>query len=203
MTKTAMIFKESLLPAVQELERARDFFNSKYFNSKLSDIIITIQTKGRKSALGWFGANRWKNNKTEPLHEINISAEHLKVDPIGTLIHELVHAYNHVNKVKDCSGHQYHNKHFKIEAERVGLIVTYDNRVGYGITTTGSKLRGIIDLEFKLQDDAFNVFRQEIQKNKAPTKMKKWVCYCGVIVRCAVELNAKCEDCNSLFEEVD
>lgn len=193
-------FKESLLPAINELERARDFFGPRLFGNLLNDVVITIQTKGRKAALGWFGAARWKNTKTQPLHEVNISAEHLKGDPIETLLHEFVHAYNHAHKIKDWSGHQYHNKHFREEAERIGLIVKYDDRVGYGLTVLGEDLKKVIELEFKLQVSAFDVFRRETSaKKKAPTKMKKWVCSCGIIVRCAVELNARCEDCNGQF----
>lgn len=114
--------KESLLPAVQELERARDFLSAKFFDNKLNDIVITIQTKGRKNALGWFGA----------------------------------------------------------------------------------ELQRVIKLEFKLQDSVFSIFRREqTRRKKQETKMKKWVCLCGVIVRCAVELNARCEDCGELFVKED
>ena len=42
--------------------------------------------------------------------------------------------------------------------------------------------------------------RRSVEGKKAPTKMKKWVCKCGTIVRCAVDLNATCDDCETKFQ---
>jgi hypothetical protein len=190
---------ESIQPAIMELERAKDWLNVTFFNSEVKDAIITILPAGRRKALGWFGAERWEN-ETKKLNEINISAEHLKgspLEPIEVVVHELCHAFNHAKHVKDCTGNNYHNKHFKAIAEKAGLEVSYDDKKGYAYTKLSEPLRTRIESEFKPQD-AFQVFRKLDEGKKAKTKMKKWVCNCTT-VRCATELKAKCESCGQSF----
>lgn len=112
---------------VNELYRAFDQFNKYFAESKLPPVVITIQNKGRANALGWFGQGFWYDKLTgDGLHEINLSAEHLARGPeqlLETLLHEMAHLYNAVHDIKDCSGGQYHNKRFKIAAEKFGLVV--------------------------------------------------------------------------------
>lgn len=135
---------------------------------KPEQIVLTIQSNGRrKRVLGWFGPERWKHDK-ETLHEINLSAEFLKVHDMGeTLIHELAHAENHALKIRDCSPAGVHNKKFKAMAERLGLVVKErDRRVGYGYTDHGEGsrqfLKGI-------------AFKRELfsQHRLTPTTLKK------------------------------
>lgn len=120
---------DSIIPVIKELERVYDFLANK-FNLKAIRPIITIQTKGRqKSTLGWYWNNKWQVNKKE-FSEINISAESLNKNPIETLIHEMVHYSNAVNKIEDCNHHQYHNKRFKEKAEMYGLNVEKNGTKG-------------------------------------------------------------------------
>ncbi len=133
---------QSLAPLIEEAERtlkeAIKFFALK---TTPESITVTIQTKGRKNAVGWFWADRWitpgKTKKgSVPAHnEINMSAELLSSHDMGELLlHELAHAENHTCGTKDCSG-RVHNKHFKSMAERLGLEVKpRDKSVGYGYT---------------------------------------------------------------------
>src|SRR3989338_8596948 len=57
--------KYSVNPAISELERAYQFFNGELFGGGLdSNVVITIQSRGRKSALGWHWVSKWKNIHT-------------------------------------------------------------------------------------------------------------------------------------------
>ena len=101
-----------------ELYRAFDFFNNVFAENKLPKVVITIQESGRRNAYGWFGNGFWTDRLAgEAVPEINLSAEYLTRGPEGlleTLLHEMAHLWNaSVTKIRDCSGGQYHNKHFK------------------------------------------------------------------------------------------
>ena len=186
----------------------------KLFKDDLSDVplpVITIQSKGRKNAYGWFGRDRWGTDNG-CLHEINISAEHLHrdfYDVIKTLVHELVHFVNHIrysrgqNSKPDCSSSQYHNKLFKETCEEVGLNCEKMGRRGWASTSLTEELQKKIDKYFSGEDrHAFSLFRLEGGlAAKAPTKMKKWTCTCGTNIRAAVQLDIKCNECNEDFWE--
>lgn len=126
----------SIAPVIAESERVlMEAITHFKLTVAATQIVVTIQSKGRKNALGWFGANHWKNGKPDALHEINLSAEHLKSHNMGeTLLHELAHAENKQLGILDCSGRR-HNKKFKAMAERLGLLVKdADPQVGFGYT---------------------------------------------------------------------
>ncbi len=169
---------------------------------------ITVQSKGRKSdILGWFTVDKvWRNNffgqdKIKiARHEINLSAEHLNrslEEIVGTVIHEMVHYKNLIDGVKDTSSGQYHNKKFLIAAESVGLVVEKGKR-GFAYTSLSEDLKKWVD-EQNFYSDAFRFFRMMVENTtKAKTKMKKWECGC-TIIRCAVDLKAKCLACGEKF----
>ena len=126
--------------ALNELYRIFDILNRDKFDGSLSEPVITIQkTKG--TTLGYFTVDKvWKNkgdsDKNDGLvaedkeenafYEINIDPRwfctRTAADITETLLHEMVHYFNKVNDVKDCSGNV-HNKKFKAAAESVGLVV--------------------------------------------------------------------------------
>src|SRR5438105_15150870 len=69
--------RSSLIPVLAELER---FFLAYrvWFNQKLPRPVITIQTAGRKSVLGWYAHKRWQQAQLgNLLPEINMCPEHL------------------------------------------------------------------------------------------------------------------------------
>ena len=122
-----------------ELYRAFDIFNTTFADNKLPKVVITIQESGRRNAYGWFGNGFWKDNLVgDSVPEINLSAEYLSRGAnclLETLLHEMAHLWNAcVEKVSDCSGGQYHNKKFKIAAERFGLSVERSGTRGWSHT---------------------------------------------------------------------
>lgn len=200
----------SIQPAVRELERIYDKACSLFKNlEKDHDFtlaetrpVILVQTKGRKSALGWFWAQRWENGDGE-LHELTITAEYLKrpVHEIAeTMVHEMVHHFNFLRGVKDCNASQYHNRKFAEICEAVGLLVEKGKR-GFAYTDLSEPLRAKVD-SWKLNADAFALARTVPLTVKAPTKLKKWTCGCGINIRVArSDFSATCNFCDTAFEE--
>jgi len=195
---------ESLQPAMAELERALQWA-SKPTGINGNHVVPTLQTRGRKvTCTGWFDVNRWSTREGQLCHEINFSAETLNRDPIdiiATAVHETVHLWCHSLKLKDVSSGGRHNKIFKEYAELLGLLVEkpHDSR-GYAYTSPGEELAKRIESEFQPDIAAFNLFRLvDVPKEKAPTKMKKWMCGCTTI-RCATKVVAGCDECGEKFE---
>ena len=132
---------------VKFFEEAFDVLNQRYFESALSKIAITIQSTPQ--AHGHFTPfDSWIDGNV-PLKEINLGAESLKrpvVEVIATLLHEMVHYYCFVNKIKDTSrGGTYHNKRFKEECEKRDLIISYHSRIGYSLTKPGPVLYDLVE----------------------------------------------------------
>jgi hypothetical protein len=181
---------QSLVPLIEEAERvvkeAIKFFALK---TTPESITVTIQTKGRKNAVGWFWSGRWLNKgqkkDAKAVNEINMSAEHLVDHDMGELIlHELAHAENNSCGVKDCSG-RVHNKHFKAMAERLGLEVKpRDKSVGYGFTGLAQAGKDFLKgIAFKRE--LFTSYRPP-QRGKAATggRLLKLECPgCGYVIR--------------------
>lgn len=142
-----------------ELYRAFDVFNELFADNKLPKVVITIQESGRRNAYGWFGNGFWSDRLAgEAVPEINLSAEYVGRGPhalLETLLHEMAHLWNAaVENVKDCSGSQYHNKHFKSAAERFALNVSRDGTRGWAYTSLTEESTKAID-SLELDDSIF------------------------------------------------
>ena len=120
------------------LNKIFDLLNETYFESALSRPTITIQSTPK--AYGHFSLREdtWVS-KLGGTHEINIGAGTLSRDiewVVATLLHEMVHYYNHINGIQDCSrGNTYHNKRFKAAAEQRGLCVEHSDKYGWAHTS--------------------------------------------------------------------
>jgi hypothetical protein len=187
----------SIIPVIKELERIYDALAIE-FKLKHPRPIITIQSKGRQKVLGWHWEGKWERGK-QIISEINICAEELNNNPIGTLIHEMVHYSNTCDKIDDCNSQQYHNKAFKERAENYGLNVYKRGRFGWAQTDLSDNLKKIIE-KIKPNEVTFKLYRKTHLTITAPTKMKKYSCGCTTI-RCATILEAKCLRCNNNFEK--
>lgn len=191
---------------ITELHKAFAIFNKEFFNGELKEPAILIQSKGnRKGCLGWCTVNKaWRNQETkEERYEVNIVAEGLNrgVYPVmGTLIHEMVHLYCLQNDIRDVSrGGTYHNKRFKEVAERSGLVIEHDERIGWSLTKLQSGTMSLID-KSDINKEAFNLSRKDgVVTSKEPSKkssVRKYVCpNCGCIIRATKKVNVICGDC--------
>ena len=197
------------------LNKVFDLLNAEFFESELSRPTITIQSTPK--AYGHFSLREdtWIS-KLGGTHEINIGAGTLSrpiEEVAATLLHEMVHYYNHVVGVQDCSrGNTYHNRRFKDAAEAHGLIVTHSEKYGWSHTSPSDRL-----LEFIMDNDLTDILinRNEYTgfhitgtgtHNGAPTvggmtprtsSSRKYICpCCGMSVRATKAVNVACMDCN-------
>lgn len=203
------------------LNKIFDLLNEEYFESSLSRPTITIQSTPK--AYGHFSLNKdtWIS-KLGGTHEINIGAGTLArpiENVVATLLHEMVHYFNHVNGVQDCSrGNTYHNGKFRRAAEERGLIVTHSDKYGWSYTEPSDEL-----LEFCLK---FGLTEILINRNEATyfrvggasgahsgasgtvtpprtSSTRKYICpCCGMSVRATRTVRIACVDCEEQMVEV-
>lgn len=181
--------------------------NYRFFDGALPDCAITVQSSGhRKVSMGWCTTKEvWGDKEGKiKLYEINISAEFLDDDffeTMDTLMHEMVHLYNIVHDVKDCSrNNTYHNKHFKNRAIKSGFFYpdsNPDKRYGWSFAKLSPETKEIIR-SLAIDQTVFSISRKgamffdslssdsknEVPEVAADPKSYKWVCpSCVVIVR--------------------
>ena len=195
------------------LNRIFDLLNEAYFENTLSRPTITIQSTPK--AYGHFSlrSDTWvsKNGET---HEINIGAGTLArpiENVVATLLHEMVHSYNHVNGIQDTSrGNTYHNKRFRESAEARGLIVEHHPTYGWSITSPADSLldfvlfNGLTDILLN-RNELYGVrvpaggtnSGTGITTTTKPSSTRKYVCpCCGMSVRATRTVNIGCLDCD-------
>lgn len=197
------------------LEEAYDILNQIYFENALSKVAITIQSTPK--AHGHFTPyDSWEDNNSR-LKEINLGAESLHrpvANTIATLVHEMVHYYCHINGIKDTSrNNTYHNKRFKEEAEKRGLIISYSSSTGYSVTKPSDELiRLVYDMgwEYRIQlyrnihankdakgtdKSGSNGIGKEVDKKSST---RKYICpICGLSVRATKSVRIACMDCGN------
>ena len=204
------------------LNKVFDLLNAEYFESALTRPTITIQSTPR--AYGHFTLNddTWVST-IGGSHEINIGAGTL-ARPIeevcATLLHEMVHYYNYVNGIQDCSrGNTYHNKRFKQAAEQRGLTVEHSEKYGWSHTSPTEELldfvinNGLTDILINRNEQGF--FRvgggtgthsggADITGRPPRTSStRKYVCLCcGMSVRATKTVRIACIDCAEQMIEV-
>lgn len=194
--------------ATKFLEDAFDAINTEYFGGELPRAIITIQSSPK--AYGHFTCNEvWHDGqRKKSFYEINIGAETLNrpiANTIATLIHEMVHYYCKVNDIQDTSrGNTYHNKRFKLEAEKRGLLIDYDERIGFSITQPSPELKRFCTAHRwrnKLTLNRAGSFGGNETKTKKPSSTRKYVCpECGLSVRATREVSIMCVACGKILE---
>lgn len=195
--------------AISELHKVFHKLNDVLFNSALPEPAILIQNRGnKKNVLGWCSTQEiWVNKTTqERRYEINIVAEYLNrsvYEVVSTLLHEMVHLYNLVNGIKDVSrGNVYHNKKFKEAAESHGLIIEYNEKLGWSLSRLNDNTKSIVD-SMDLNKEAFSLARMDFSNLAAGGKSstRKYVCpQCGAIIRTSKELKVICGECLVPFE---
>ena len=216
-----------MLKSWQEvLEYAFSILNQVYYNNELPPIVITLQSSPRTN--GHFTLGKVWRAEENHFNEINISVEHLDrpiENVMATLQHEMVHYYCQLNGIADVSQNgRYHNKHFKAEAEKRGLIISYKQYIGYSITEPSESFIEVLTtngitkpLDINRDGGVFMGFGGSDNNNGTdgtsgietkPTKPKcstrKYMCpSCKNSFRATKDINVLCMDCNEQFIKIE
>lgn len=200
--------KATIKPMIETLEELFVKLNNKYFDGKLERPVITIAPDTCR-AYGWFTTWRaWKETEikdSEGYYEITITSDYLDRTPVeiaGTLLHEMVHLYNQMNGINDCSrGGKYHNIKFKESAEAHGLETKKDSRYGWSITSPSTQTAEYLE-SLKLSFPLYRPTPEKGQRVRKKSSTRKYVCpICGTIIRATKEVHVTCSDCGVEFEE--
>ena len=207
------------------LEKIYRELNKDKFNGELEECVITVQST--KGAYGHVTCGRvWSVQKKDGeinRYELNIAAGTLArpiESVVSTMLHEMVHIYNLMHDIQDCSrGNTYHNKRFKEKAESVGLKIDYDKRIGWSITSPTEELieyiieKGWSDILIN-RNEGFSFFggftggrsvggSDDDTPTKKPSSTRKYQCpCCGLSVRATRTVRIICADCAELLEVV-
>jgi hypothetical protein len=188
--------------------------------STLPDAVICIGSGTRSKSRQFHGsaqAEQWQRADTNEnmLHEIVMSGESFERGAeatFATLMHEAVHAYCYANGIKDTSrGGRYHNKAFKLWAEKFGLSIGYDASIGHSLTTLPSVTAKRYSTVIAAIDTALTVARvsHSHRAGKAAAQSTNLLsCRCNCepanVVRMSPTLRASgvvvCDDCSSIFD---
>ena len=199
------------------LEKIFRKINADFFGNELEEPIITIQS----TPCSYGHVTAWKawKRKEQGCYELNISADYIRRDiceVVATMIHECVHIYCMQKGIKDTSRQgQYHNKQFKYEAEKRGLIISKDEHYGWTITEPSEKLiqwcidNDLNDIVIGRTPDLKPIFgkigkleNDEEEKPKPKSHSIKYKCpKCGNSVRATKVVNIICADCNEKMIE--
>lgn len=187
--------------AIKFLEDAFDVLNAEYFESALSKTLITIQNTPH--AYGHYAPyEAWKETDGTGHREINLGAGTLDrpiTETISTLVHEMTHHYCDSNGIKDTSrsGH-YHNKRFKVEAEKRGLIIAHADGIGWSLTTPSEELVAFCETQGWTGIDIKRLggCATDAPKGKVQSSTRKYVCpLCGQSVRATKTVSIICGNC--------
>ena len=197
--------------AVGLLEKIYRQLNIDKFDGELEEPVITIQSSphvhGHVTC-----AKVWQAGNTTR-YELNIGAETINrpiENVVSTLLHEMVHIYNLMHGIQDCSrGNTYHNKKFKEKAESVGLVINYDKRIGWSITNPSEELIDYIIMQGWQDILIARSTHTRISSSGVSTpgeksktsSTRKYICpCCGMSVRATKQVNIVCGDCDKTMQ---
>jgi len=198
----AMNFNETIHT---ELNKLFEEVNKKFYNSELQMPNILVQSVGKKRWYGYCTTKKvWDINEEEK-YEIAISAEYLNREfheVVATLMHEMVHLYNLAHDIKDVSGTQYHNKRFRIEAEKRGLVITYAKDIGWSVTKLTEESIAWIDT-LEVNKKVFDSVRKiPLKPKKIAEKTYTYTCpVCNEkVLSKNADLEIECMECHEMYE---
>jgi len=193
----------TITTTVKALETVFDKANTKFYNNELTRPVITFSPVVKRNSInyGHFVCGEVWHKGDLNRCEININCIALESNDkvVGTMLHEMAHAYNYMKGVKDCSGssNAFHNKAFKETAEAHGLNVERSEAKSYGWseTTLNDKGKKFAD---SIKDDLVALKRDKPKAKQTTSRniSYKYVCpMCGNIARTTKEMRLTCTDC--------
>ncbi len=196
------------------LTTAYDFFNRELFISGLPPCLITMQR--HKGAFGYFSGERFARttNPNEVTDEIALNPAHFATrkpnEVLATLVHEMVHLWQHHNGEPPRKG--YHDKQWAIKMREIGLIPTATGEPGG--KETGQKMTHLIEENGRFANAATKLFEEHptilyhdrssdndtTRKKKAASKTKYTCSSCGLNAWAKPEVSLVCGNCQELMQ---
>ena len=206
---------EPTLVHYSEFQRAFSFFNKRLFSSVL-DVVpecLVVMTRKPRSH-GYLAPDKWEDRRNgELIHELSLNPEDFAVrsaeEVLGTLCHEMVHAWQFANGDKKPR-RGYHNKEWAEAMDEVGLIPTSDGTEAG--KRTGQRMTHLIDPsgEFARQaasllDLGWAIPHIDVPNGEVKKKKKgrpKYTCpTCGIQAWGKPGLSLGCEECGLPLDE--
>jgi len=206
------------------LEKMFRALNRDWFGGELEEPIITIQSTPR--AYGHVTVGKTWKRKDDWRHELNMGAETINrpiEEVVATMVHEMVHLWNIAHEVQDCSrGGMYHNRKFRDEAQRRGLVIGHHEVYGWTITSPSDELleyileQGWTEINIsrggfgwvppksggsKAGDGSSAEGEDKPKPKKSSTRKLQCPC-CGNSVRATKAVRIMCMDCEKQMQEV-
>lgn len=195
------------------LERAYEVLNATYYDNTLPRVVIN--TAKARGCYGYFTTSKVWRDTNDCYFEISITPDYGLARDIysvlSTLQHECIHCYCATRNppLHEVSRNgRYHNKIFRDLAVERDLIIGYDSRIGYSITSPSQNLIDFVDSQgwgnIDLSRTADNDITLPIGPNtttRKPTHIRKYLCpNCGISVRASKAVNIACLDCGIQME---
>lgn len=195
-------------------EKMFGYFNEKVFAGELPAPLLNFSRRAKTN--GFFAPERWEKGK-DVRHEISLNPSTLKsrrpIEVASTLVHEMVHLWQHENGKPSRSG--YHNAEWARKMEAVGLVPS--DTAQPGGNKTGQRVShyiekgGVFAKAFAAMPREFGLpwaceeLEGAAKKSAAAKNKVKYTCPgCGANVWGKPELAISCDDCDGeRFELAD
>ena len=201
------------------LEMMAVALNDRFFAGELPMDKVAITVQSSPSSYAHITVVPVWENQSDCFYEINLSAEHLSrpcPELCSSIIHEFCHFWGLLNSVKTTSrGQYYHNARFKEIAEKHGVIIGYDPKIGYSPTSPSMELFEFVQ---DLQRSNSILIRKGVSagaaggkdgadgeggEKKKKSNQRKYQCpNCKCSCRATKPIRIKCLDCDEEMVEV-
>ena len=196
---------EALSTITRALEQAHELIKTET-GAPRATLLVTRDLKGRKGHFTPF--TPWKAGE-ESFSEIAFNLEHFTTpeELLSTLLHEVAHSMNHMNGIEDCSSNQYHNKHFKTQAEALGLKTLEIKGKGHAATELTEFGAKRWNKALKVLSSAFDLVAlggESAKKKGRNTNLIKAQCDCENTIRLSrsvLEIGVTCNACDEIYKE--
>lgn len=196
------------------LTLAYEFFNRELFSGKLPACLLTMQRQ--KGAYGYFSGDRFAQlgDAADITDEIALNPAHFAsrtpTQILSTLVHEMVHLWQHRDENAKPGRRGYHNKEWAKTMRAIGLIPTATGEPGG--QETGEKMTHIIEAggRFEKACSAFLARHpamlyhdragEETGKKKVASKNKYTCPGCGLNAWAKPDVHLVCGECGEALE---
>lgn len=197
----------STLPILKAVDLAIE--KARRLHPDIPRVTVVLGASGRKGKSmvhGHFAPGAWKEGD-DNVHEVLLSGESLERGAeatLGTILHELAHAYAHAKEIKDTSNNgRYHNGKFKAIGEQFGIELEQAETIGWSVTTLPEATAKKYAPQLEALTEALKTYRvgNLEEKIKKPVKKFKMECpECGDAVVITKRWWAEREDTGTIPE---